>query len=174
MPVRVRIRVDADLGPCVRLLEAVHREDGYPTHWPSDPARWLSPRETLGAWVAHGGGVVAGHIVLRATTADGGADVWSAATGLPPEQIAATTRFFVARESRGAGVGGALLDAACAEAAARDLIPALDVVETNRDAIRLYEHRGWQRVHDEVWDDAPDGETMLYYYVAPRAMCAVE
>jgi ribosomal protein S18 acetylase RimI-like enzyme len=64
-------------------------------------------------------------------------------------------------------VGRALLDAACAEAAARGLHPALDVVETNRDAIRLYEGRGWQRVLSEPWTAAQDSKTLLHYYVAP-------
>jgi GNAT superfamily N-acetyltransferase len=163
----VRARVDGDLEACVRLLEAVHREDRYPEHWPADPARWLSPRGLLGAWVAEAGGRLAGHIVLRAATADAGAAVWSEASGLPPEQIATPTRFFVSRTRRGSGLGGALLDAACAEAANRSLHPALDVVETNVAAIRLYEQRGWRRVHSEVWAHARDGATLLHYYVAP-------
>ncbi|MGZ3418844.1 MAG: GNAT family N-acetyltransferase [Polyangiales bacterium] len=69
---------------------------------------------------------------------------------------------------RGGGIGGALLDVACACAAARGLHPALDVVETNGDAIRLYERRGWKRVATEPWSEARDGKTLLHYYVAPR------
>lgn len=168
MAVRVRPRVDGDVDACIRILEAVHRQDGYPTHWPSDPVRWLSPRELLEAWVAEDDRGPVGHIVLRAATADPSAAVWSNATGLPAERLVATTRFFVSRERRGAGVGGKLLDAACVSAASRGLRPALDVVGTNRDAIRFYEHRGWQCVHSEVWADAHDGETMLHHYVAPR------
>jgi len=63
-------------------------------------------------------------------------------------------------------VGRALLDAARAEAAARGLHPALDVVETNGDAIRLYQGRGWRRVRSEAWVAAEDGKTLLHYYVA--------
>jgi GNAT superfamily N-acetyltransferase len=66
-------------------------------------------------------------------------------------------------------VGGALLDAACTEAATRGLRAALDVVETNHDAIRLYEQRGWRRVLSEPWAAAHDGKTLLHYYVAPPA-----
>jgi hypothetical protein len=47
------------------------------------------------------------------------------------------------------------------------LHPALDVVETNHDAIRLYEQRGWRRVRSEPWAAAQDGKTLLHYYVAP-------
>jgi GNAT superfamily N-acetyltransferase len=147
----------------------VHRSDGYPTYWPDDPARWLSPRAMLGAWVAEDDGRIVGHITLRAGTADASAAVWSDATGLLPEQLASVTRLFVSRDRRGAGVGGALLDAACTEAATRGLRAALDVVETNHDAIRLYEQRGWRRVLSEPWAAAHDGKTLLHYYVAPPA-----
>ena len=167
MAVRVRLRSEPDLPDCVRILEAVHRADRYPTYWPDDPARWLSPRAILGAWVAEDDGRIVGHIVLRSGTAEASAAVWASATGLPPEQFAAITRFFVSLDSRGAGVGGALLDAACAEAAAQELRPALDVVETNSDAIVFYERRGWQRVRSEPWAAAADGKTLLHYYVAP-------
>jgi len=168
MSARIRLRAVGDLNECVRLLETAHRADGYPTYWPDDPARWLSPRAMLGAWVADNDGRIVGHIALRAGTADASAAVWSEATGLPPEQFASITRLFVSRDSRGAGVGGALLDAACAEAAARGLHPGLDVVETDHDAIRLYEQRGWRRVRSEPWA-AHDGKTLLHHYVAPAA-----
>lgn len=169
MSARIRLRSDDDLDECVRLLELVHRTDRYPTHWPDDPARWLSPTAMVCAWVAVETGRAVGHIALRARTAEAGATVWSDATGLPPEKLASVTRFFVSRDRRGAGVGGALLDAACAEAAARGLHPTLDVVETDHDAIRFYELRGWRRVRSESWAAARDGKTLLHYYVAPPA-----
>jgi hypothetical protein len=49
MAARIRLHVGDDLKECVRLLEMVHRADGYPTYWPDDLARWLSPRAMLGA-----------------------------------------------------------------------------------------------------------------------------
>jgi GNAT superfamily N-acetyltransferase len=163
---RVRTRVDGDLDECVRLLEAVHRADAYPMYWPDDPARWLTPGAMLGAWVAEHEARIVGHIALRAGSADASARVWAEATGLPPEEFGSISRLFVSLECRGAGIGRELLDAACAEAAARGVHPALDVVETNRDAIRLYEQRGWRRVFSEPWA-ASDGNTLLHYYVAP-------
>jgi GNAT superfamily N-acetyltransferase len=167
VPERIRLRSERDLPECVRILETVHRVDGYPTYWPDDPAHWLSPRAMLGAWVAENDGRIVGHVLLRSGTAEASASVWASATGLPPEQFAAVTRFFVSPDSREAGAGGALLDAALAEATARGLHPALDVVETNLDAIHFYERRGWQRVHSEPWAAAEDGKTLLHYYVAP-------
>jgi len=49
--------------------------------------------------------------------------------------------------------------------AKRELRPVLDVTEKDRAAIRLYERRGWQRVHSEPWHVAAD--TLLHYYVGP-------
>jgi GNAT superfamily N-acetyltransferase len=123
----------------------------------------------LGAWVAETNGGVGGHIALRAGTAEAHACVWSEATGLPAERLTSVTRFFVPPEVRGAGIGGALLDAACTDAAARSLHPALEVVETDHDAVSLYERRGRQRVHSERWAAARDSETLLHHYVAPPA-----
>ncbi|HEY1368693.1 MAG TPA: bifunctional class I SAM-dependent methyltransferase/GNAT family N-acetyltransferase, partial [Gaiellaceae bacterium] len=162
---RVRRRTQEDLGTCVAVIEALHRSDGYPIVWPEDPAGWLSPAGTFAAWVAEVDGRIAGHIALRAAAADTGAGIWSDATGLPPERLAAITRLFVSAGHRGAGLGGALLDAACAEAAAGGLRPVLDVTEKDRAAMRLYERRGWRRVHSEPWRLAP--ETQLHYYVSP-------
>ena len=163
----VRTRVDSDLDECVRLLAEVHRLDGYPIFWPADAAGWLSPRGMLGAWVAEDGGRVVGHVALAAIGPGQRADAWSDATGLPPAGLASTTRLFVAGASRGAKVGSSLLGQACAAAAQHELYPVLDVVETNRDAIRLYERHGWRRVHSEPWADARDEQLLLHYYVGP-------
>ena len=151
------------------MLEEVHRADGYPLRWPSDPVLFLSPPDTLGTWVAEAGGRVVGHAVLCAATDDESAAVWSRESGLTPSQLGSVKRFFVAREARGAGLGRALLEAACAEGAARGLRLALDVAETNRDAIRLYERFGWTLVAREPWPAAGDAQTLLHYYVAPSA-----
>lgn len=167
MAVRIRLRADDDLGECVGLLETLRSADRYPAFWPDDPARWLSPQAMLGAWVAEADGRIVGHVALGAGADDTGASIWSEATGFPPEQFASITRLFVSTDSRGVGVGHALLDAACAEAATRGLHPALDVVETDHAAIRLYEQSGWRRVHSDAWTADREGKTLLHYYVAP-------
>src|SRR5262249_42862519 len=95
---------------------------------------------TLGAWVAEAGGEVAGHVLLT----DAG------------EGAASIKRLFVAPAARGHGLGGALFDAACAEAVARGLRPELVVAETDRAAIRLYERGGWRLVAREPWDVNPE------------------
>ena len=164
----VRPRLAGDLEQCVRLLADVHRVDGYPTYWPEDPTGWLSPNGMLGSWVADSEGRVVGHVALAAVRPGPAADIWSEAAGVPRARLGSTSRLFVAKAARGAGIGSALLDAACAEAVGRGLRPVLDVVETNGEAIRLYERRGWRRVHSEPWADARDDELTLHYYVSER------
>jgi ribosomal protein S18 acetylase RimI-like enzyme len=52
---------------------------------------------------------------------------------------------FVVPERRGAGVGGALLDAAERELAGRGVdVVAVEAMTDNEDAIRLYERRGYR------------------------------
>jgi GNAT superfamily N-acetyltransferase len=165
----VRPRSDGDLDGCVLLLEEVHRLDRYPTYWPGDPARWLSPGGLLGAWVAEEAGRIVGHVALAAVGPSHGTGIWSAATGVRPAGLASTTRLFVAPGRRRTGLGAALLHVASVAAAERALLPVLDVVETNREAIRLYERHGWRHVHSEPWADARDEELLLHYYVGPAA-----
>lgn len=57
---------------------------------------------------------------------------------------------FVAEEARGQGIGGALLDAVCAEARKRRLSRVrLDVINTNPRARALYERAGFDAVSEE-------------------------
>ncbi len=163
----VRSRLESDLRALAHLLEEVHRRDGYPTYWPDDAEPWLSPPGMLGAWVTETHGAAVGHVALAPVGASSNAALWKRLTGLPPVRLASISRLFVAPSARGSGAGGALLDAACVDASMRGLRPVLDVVETNRDAIRLYERRGWRRVFTEPWREARDERLDLHYYVAP-------
>lgn len=169
MEALIRWRTDDDLPECARLLDSVSRADGYPTFWPDDPIGWLCPAALLGAWVAERASHIVGHVALRAGTAEPGGEVWSDATGLPPEQLAAVNRLFVAPASRGTGIGSALLETACGAAVSHRLHPVLDVAETDHEAIALYERRGWRRVHSETWRADESGRKLLHYYVAPNA-----
>jgi GNAT superfamily N-acetyltransferase len=166
-PMVVRRRLESDLGTLVTVLAEVHRHDGYPTYWPDDPRRWLSPRGLLGAWAAETEGLVIGQVALAAVGSGSSAAVWESLTGLSPVRLAELSRLFVVPAARGTGAGADLLDAACAGAAERGLRPVLDVVETNRDAIRLYERHGWRRVFSEPWREARDEHLDLHYYVSP-------
>jgi GNAT superfamily N-acetyltransferase len=166
---RIRARRDDEIDACVALLADVHAADGYPLHWPADPPHWLAPDRLLAAWVAEDEQTVIGHVALCGAVGDAAAPLWSAASGLPPEQLAVVAKLFVAPRARGHGVGAALLAHAGAEARRRDLRPAIEVLDHDRGAIALYERTGWRRVASlpAPWASASGDQALLYYYLAP-------
>jgi GNAT superfamily N-acetyltransferase len=165
----IRARRPDDLDACVGVLAEVHTADGYPLYWPTDPRSWLTPDSLLAAWIAEDEGTVIGHVTLCSALGDGAAPIWSQASGLPPDHLAAIGRLFVALSARGRGLGAALLAQACAEARLRGLRPALEVLDHDRGAIALYERQGWRRVASVLaeWARAGSGQA-LFYYIAPE------
>lgn len=163
----VRLRRTDDLRSCVELLERVHATDNYPTRWPEDAGRWLTPRGMLCAWVAEGRSTIVGHVVLQTVAAVDHAD-WEAATGRRAVELGAISRLFVDADSRGARIGRRLLSAASSEAVARSLNPVLDVVETRVNALAFYERQGWRRVLTRDWVD--DAQLSHHFYVAPECV----
>ena len=95
--VTTRPRRADDVPACVQALAEVHRKDGYPTRWPKDPADWLDSPGLLGAWVAEGAGVMAGHIALVVGVDD--AELIKAA-GRPAVELAMVSALRQARHSR--------------------------------------------------------------------------
>jgi GNAT superfamily N-acetyltransferase len=142
----IRPRRSEDLEPCLELLHAVHRADRYPFRWPQDPARWLTGRDGLGAWVSETAGVLDGHVSLHGTDETRARPAWREAVPGPVERLAVVSRFCVSPDARGRGIGGALMMVAEEHAAAIDRRLVLDVADHNRDAIAFYERRGWTRV----------------------------
>ncbi len=166
----IRARRHDELDRCVALLAAVHAADGYPARWPADPHLWLAPQNLLGAWVAEDADGLAGHVVLWPAVGDPAAPVWSAASGLPADRLAAVSRLFVAPRARGRGLGAALLAVARAAADAHRLHPVLDVVDHDRRALALYERAGWRRVVSAPapWALANGAHPLMHYYLAPE------
>ncbi len=165
----IRGRRQDDMDRCVALLADVYAADGYPARWPADPHTWLAPEDLLGAWVAEDADGLAGHVVLWPANGDSAAPVWSAASDLPADRLAAVSRLFVAPRARGRGLGARLLAAAHAEANARRLHAALTVVDHDRGALALYERAGWRRVASipASWALANGEHPLLHYYLAP-------
>jgi GNAT superfamily N-acetyltransferase len=165
----IRVRQQDDLGGCVSLLGTVHAADRYPLLWPADPAAWLTPANSLRAWVAEGEGGLMGHVALCSAVGDTAAPLWSAASGLPAKGLAMVARLFVAPAARGCGAGAILLTAACDEAHLRSLRPVLEVLDQNQLAIALYERTGWRRVASvpAAWVHRSDSQAALFYYLAP-------
>jgi GNAT superfamily N-acetyltransferase len=169
VPALIRPRRAADLNGCIAALATVHAADHYPLAWPADPGRWLSvPGRTLCAWVAEDRGMIAGHIVLG----DGSADHnLAAAVDLPQQHIGVILRLFVVPAARGTGLGERLLDAATREAAARALVPCLEVADGSAAAIALYQRLGWQHLGSGRGEwTMPDGsKALLHYFAAPSS-----
>ena len=159
----VRRRRPADLPACVRLMGLVSAEARYPFRRPSSPRGWLAGPEVLDAWVAERAGEMLGHIALtRVGDADTPAYAWRELTGREPRELVAVSRLFVRAQARHEGLGGMLLDAATAEAAARGLRPVLQVVSNCTDAIRLYDERGWRLRSMDAWHGHPTLRLLRY------------
>jgi GNAT superfamily N-acetyltransferase len=144
----------------------VHEASGYPSRWPDDPGRWITPSRMVAAWVAELDGSIAGHVVLVRGM---WLDCLLRATGLPAEALGGIARLYVDPAFRHRGVARALLEAATDSAVAHHLRPVLDVVADARPAIALYEQAGWQLAGTQpaTWVD-PDGTTpTICCYVAP-------
>lgn len=155
--VPVRPRTPADLLACVAVLRRVHEASGYPSRWPEDPGRWITPRDTVAAWVAEHDGSIAGHVALVRGIR---LECLIRATGRAPDQLGGIARLYVDPAFRRNGLARALLDAAAGAAVACGLQPVLDVVSDARPAIALYERAGWHLAGTQpaTWVD-PDGTT---------------
>ncbi|MFF5217347.1 GNAT family N-acetyltransferase [Micromonospora sp. NPDC000442] len=161
----IRERQPADLPGCVDLLAEVHRVDGYPLNWPSDPTRWLCPPELWHAWVAAADdGALVGHLAAHRTP--------PTAHDAPARASVELARLFVAPDFRRRRVGANLLRQAREWAADRRLGLILEVVDQGRSpAVALYEREGWRHAATETasWC-APDGSAVtLRRFVLPVA-----
>jgi GNAT superfamily N-acetyltransferase len=164
---RIRGRRPVDLERCVSALAEVHRVDGYPLNWPSDPYRWLSPPGVLAAWIAEtADAAVVGHVAVHSVDAS------------PPRQSSAIvaaeiSRLFVVSAARRQAVATRLLEQTRQWAARKQYELTLEVVDDQRSAATaLYEHTGWRHIDTTTanWT-APDGGSVKLrrYALGPNA-----
>jgi GNAT superfamily N-acetyltransferase len=165
----IRPRRDEDLHGCVRLLRRVHENEGYPANWPTDPERWLSSGDSIGAWVvADDDQLVLGHIMLITIDPYRAWLEWVKALGLPAERLAVVSRLFVDPDVRRRGLGRQLIRRVEQEADNRGLHPVLDVAVQNHAAIALYKDHGWLQVGNAVLPPGDAGHALhLRLLVAP-------
>ncbi|HEU5418577.1 MAG TPA: GNAT family N-acetyltransferase [Streptosporangiaceae bacterium] len=155
--IRVRDRQAADVSQCIDALATVHEGSGYPTNWPADPARWLTPSGMLRGWIAVTDDLpVAGQVIVRAVPAT--------AAGRPAAEV---SRLFVVPAARRRGVAGALLQQAMHWAAAAGLDLVLEVTDHLRPARALYERAGFRLASTYLADwTTPDGQPVtLHHYI---------
>lgn len=158
--IRIRNRETADIDLCVQALATVHRISGYPTNWPAEPARWLTPSGTVQAWVATATEMpIVGHVILRQLPASAGA-----------EHAVEVSRLFVIPAARRQGIALDLLQKATDWAAANELDLMLDVTDHLRAARALYERTGFRLNGTRQADwTTPDGQPVtLHQYSRSR------
>ena len=86
----------------------------------------------------------------------------------PPETSSAFRCLSWPRKSEAAARAPASLEAALAEARARDAPAALEVVSLNRHAVSLYQARGWREIGSVSYDWLPDhARSLLFVPPAP-------
>jgi GNAT superfamily N-acetyltransferase len=146
-------RTPEDLARCVSVLAAVHTGSGYPSNWPSDPERWLSPSGMIAAWVAVRGPDVLGHALIRESSAG----------------EVEFGRLFVGPQARGRGIATSLLEHAVVWAVDRAMRLTLEVNADLAPAIRLYERAGWRRVDTYVagWTGVGGETVTIHRYAYP-------
>lgn len=162
----VRRRRGSDLAALADVLVRVHARDGYPVEGVDDPESWIAPPAELAAWTAVYGAEAIGHVALAdARDTDDAAVLWQRTTGGEVGQLAILARLFVDPDHRNVGAGYLLMGAARRFADEHHLAIAFDVMLKDRDAIRLYEKLGYQRlgaiVHEHSGGKAE--EAAVYY-----------
>jgi predicted DCC family thiol-disulfide oxidoreductase YuxK/GNAT superfamily N-acetyltransferase len=163
----IRRRRAKDLGACARLLRVVFSEGQYPVYWPDAPRTWLDDEDVIDAWILERQGEILGHVAISKVGLDAVSALrWREVTGRAPSELAGVSRLFVRPRVRGQGFGTVLLDVAVAEIRARRLMPVLDVVSASKDAIKLYENRGWRMIAMNPWGEKAD-KLQIYYYASP-------
>lgn len=145
--IAIRHREDADLPALGEVLVRVHELDGYPVEGVADPIGWLRVARAIQCWTATVDGQPVGHIALtQAAPEDDAAKVWAEHTGDNIADLAIPVRLFVDPDHRRWGLGRKLMEAVGIEAEAHGKALALDVIEKDRAARRLYEQAGYMRI----------------------------
>jgi GNAT superfamily N-acetyltransferase len=163
--VTIRCRDTADIIKCVELLKNVHVADAYPSNWPSDPSRWLTPRGLLSSWVAVADASIVGHVVAGAI--DEKADPYfTRVSSRLASELVEIKRLFVAPYARGRGIGRLLLEEATEYARSCSLEPILEVTADRQGPVQFYERSGWQRVgtNEATWQRASGERPLLHQY----------
>jgi GNAT superfamily N-acetyltransferase len=155
----IRERAPEDMTALEALARVVHTTDGYPSYLPRDDVRrFLERPRPLGAWVAVDDGAITGHVALNASSSEAVMRVASEA-GIDARTVGVVARLLVSPAVRRRGVGRRLLARATEAAAARGLVPILDVVASFAPAIALYERAGWVCLGAARFE-LPDGGTV--------------
>ncbi|GGF32685.1 hypothetical protein GCM10011519_02620 [Marmoricola endophyticus] len=169
--VSVRTRRDGDLPALLEIISAQQAETGYPLRWPwpGDLADFVRRPEEVAAWVAEVDGAVAGHVALHRVADDELGALWSAAHGVPIDELRCVGVLFADRRRSRRGVGSVLLDRATRAGLRDGKALVLDVVAGHREPVELYLRRGWVVVGHARPDWLPASEDPVLVMVLPRS-----
>jgi GNAT superfamily N-acetyltransferase len=142
------------------MLRRVHETSGYPTNWPRDPGRWLTPGSLIEAWVAGTEDIpVAGHAIVSKLPAD--------SAGLAGDDtVVEFGRLFVDPAARRQGIAQLLIEHAKDWAMERDLDLMLWVTDHLAPAQTLYAGAGFTRTGTEIanWTTPDGGPVTVHRY----------
>ena len=161
----VRERTGEDIPVLAEVLAAQRLHSGYPQNWPLPfPVEdFIARSDEDAAWAAELDGRVVGHVAVARVEPGLEADLWSAGTGRPREELAAVAVLFVDHTVAGRGVGKALLATAVEAIRASGRTPVLDVVQETESAVELYRRTGWQVVGEgRPWWLPDDHQDVLF------------
>lgn len=142
--IAIRPREEADLPALAQVLIRVHELDGYPIQGVADPIGWLRVKRAIACWTVTVDGQPVGHVALtQAATEDDAAKVWVNHTSGNIADLTIPVRLFVDPDHRNLGLGRELMEAVGARAKVLGKDLALDVIEKDRAARRLYSKMGY-------------------------------
>ena len=168
----IRPRLPPDMDACVSLLRQLHEQDNYPLIWPADPHAWLRGNRQVMAWVASRDNAIWGHVALTVPRSGAAATrAWEKSLRVEQPGLLSVVLLFVSPQARGSGIGGRLLDTALTAARAKGAAPVLEVITLNRQAIALYQARGWRRIGSVRYDWLPPDEQSLLFVAPPENAC---
>jgi GNAT superfamily N-acetyltransferase len=168
----IRPRLPPDMDACVSSLRQLHEQDNYPLIWPADPHAWLRGNRQVMAWVASRDNAIWGHVALTVPRSGAAATrAWEKSLRVEQPGLLSVVLLFVSPQARGCGIGGRLLDTALTAARAKGAAPVLEVITLNRQAIALYQARGWRRIGSVRYDWLPPDEQSLLFVAPPENAC---
>lgn len=163
----IRIRQPQDLGAVAEVLKNVYNRDRYPVEGVSDPLPFLTPLNTLCAWVVSVDENIVGHaLVTESKAGDVAVETW-VSEGHDIGHVAVLGRLFIDPSARGQALGAKLAQHAATWAKENVKRLVLLVIEKDIVAIHIYEKLNWTRFGTTTYDNGQGSQFTAYLYVSP-------
>lgn len=164
---KIRFREPQDLIDVSEVLKNVYNTDRYPVEGVSNPLPFLTPPNTLCAWVVTINDSIVGHaLVTKSKLGDVAIDSW-VSEGHEIDHVAVLGRLFIDPSARGQGLGARLAQTATGWAAENAKRLVLLVIEKDTAAIHIYEKLAWRRFGTTIYDNGQGSQFSAYLYVSP-------